>query len=45
LYERTKQLSTLPYEPLLLLRPLLLLLAHIGLSDHLMNKIVLEFAT
>ncbi|CAF5065914.1 unnamed protein product [Rotaria sp. Silwood1] len=29
LYERTKQLSTLPYEALLLLRPLPLLFAHI----------------
>ncbi|CAF1463232.1 unnamed protein product [Rotaria sp. Silwood1] len=29
LYEGTKQLSTLPYEALLLLRPLSLLLAHI----------------
>ncbi|CAF1318201.1 unnamed protein product, partial [Rotaria sordida] len=44
LYERTKQSSTLPYEALLLLRPLPLLLAHIGLSDRLMNKMVLEFA-
>ncbi|CAF3872009.1 unnamed protein product [Rotaria sp. Silwood1] len=30
LYERTKQSSTLPYEALLLLRPLSLLLAHIS---------------
>ncbi|CAF1371023.1 unnamed protein product [Rotaria sp. Silwood1] len=35
LYERTKQLSTLPYEALLLLRPLPLLFAHIRLSDDL----------
>ncbi|CAF4986691.1 unnamed protein product [Rotaria sp. Silwood1] len=33
LYERTKQSSTLP-----------LLLAHIGLSDPVMNKMILEFA-
>ncbi|CAF5053800.1 unnamed protein product, partial [Rotaria sp. Silwood1] len=45
LYERTKQSSTLPYEALLLLRPLPLLLAHIGLSDRLMKKMFLEFAT
>ncbi|CAF1470160.1 unnamed protein product [Rotaria sp. Silwood1] len=44
LYERTKQSSTLPYEPLLLLRSLPLLLAHIGLSVCLMYKMVLEFA-
>ncbi|CAF5027812.1 unnamed protein product [Rotaria sp. Silwood1] len=44
LYEGTKQSSTLPYEPLLLLRSLPLLLAHIGLSVCLMNKMVLEFA-
>ncbi|CAF1557556.1 unnamed protein product [Rotaria sp. Silwood1] len=31
LYTRTKQSSTLPYEALLLLRPLSLLLAHISL--------------
>lgn len=44
LYERTKQSYTLPYEAILLLRPLPLLLAHTGLSDRLMNKIVVEFA-
>ncbi|CAF3598174.1 unnamed protein product [Adineta steineri] len=44
LYERTKQSSTLPYEAILLLRPLPSLLAHIGLSDRLMNKMVVEFA-
>lgn len=44
LYERTKQSSTLPYEAILLLRPLPSLLAHAGLSDRLMNKMVLEFA-
>ncbi|CAF1416708.1 unnamed protein product [Rotaria sp. Silwood1] len=44
LYERTKQSSTLPYEALPLLRPLPLLPGHIGLSDRLMNKMVLEFA-
>jgi huntingtin len=44
LYERTKQSYTLPYEAILLLRPLPLLLSHIGLSDRLMNKIVVEFA-
>ncbi|CAM2712576.1 unnamed protein product [Rotaria socialis] len=44
LYERTKQSSTLPHEAILLLRPLPSLLAHIGLSDRLMNKMVLEFA-
>lgn len=45
LYERTKQSSTLPHEAILLLRPLPSLLAHMGLSDRLMNKIVVEFAT
>jgi len=44
LYERTKQSYTLPHEAILLLRPLPSLLAHIGLSDRLMNKIVVEFA-
>ncbi|CAF1277551.1 unnamed protein product [Adineta ricciae] len=44
LYERIKQSSTLPYEAILLLRPLPSLLAHIGLSDRLMNKVVVEFA-
>jgi len=44
LYERTKQSNTLPYEAILLLRPLPSLLAHIGLSDRLMNKMVVEFA-
>ncbi|CAF1469081.1 unnamed protein product [Rotaria sp. Silwood1] len=43
LYEHTKQSSTLPYEALLLLRPLSLLLAHISLSDRLMNKMFLLF--
>ena len=45
LYERTKQSSTLPYEAVLFLRPLPSLLAHHGLSDRLMNKMVGEFAT
>lgn len=45
LYERTKQSSTLPHEAILLLRPLPSLLAHMGLSDRLMNKIVLEFGS
>jgi hypothetical protein len=44
LYERIKQPSTLPHEAILLLRPLPSLLAHIGLSDRLMNKVVVEFA-
>ena len=44
LYERTKQSYTLPHEAILLLRPLPSLLAHIGLSDRLMNKMVVEFA-
>jgi huntingtin len=44
LYERTKQSHTLPHEAILLLRPLPSLLAHIGLSDRLMNKMVVEFA-
>ena len=44
LYERTKQTYILPYEALLLLRPLPSLLTHMGLSDRLMNKIVVEFA-
>ncbi|CAF2784231.1 unnamed protein product [Rotaria sp. Silwood2] len=39
LYQRTKQSSTLSYEALLLLRPLPLLLVHIGLLDGLMNKV------
>jgi len=44
LYERTKQSYTLPHEAILLLRPLPSLLAHMGLTDRLMNKIVVEFA-
>jgi huntingtin len=44
LYERTKQSYTLPHEAILLLRSLPSLLAHMGLSDRLMNKIVVEFA-
>jgi huntingtin len=44
LYERTKQSYTLPHEAILLLRPLPSLLGHIGLSDRLMNKVVVEFA-
>ena len=43
-YERIKQSYTLPYEAALLLRPLPSLLAHYGLSDRLMNKMVVEFA-
>ena len=43
-YERIKQSYTLPYEAVLLLRPLPSLLAHYGLSDRLMNKMVVEFA-
>lgn len=43
-YERIKQSHTLPYEAVLLLRPLPSLLAHHGLSDRLMNKMVVEFA-
>ncbi|CAF4731216.1 unnamed protein product, partial [Rotaria sp. Silwood2] len=45
LYQRTKQSSTLSYEALLLLRPLPLLLVHIGLLDRFMNKIVFEFVS
>ena len=45
LYERTKQSYILPHEAILLLRPLPSLLAHVGLSDRLLNKIVVEFAS
>ncbi|CAF1371246.1 unnamed protein product [Rotaria sp. Silwood1] len=43
LYEHPKQSSTLPYEPLLLLRSLPLLFAHIAFLNRLTNKMILEF--
>jgi hypothetical protein len=43
-YERIKQSHTLPYEAIFLLRPLPSLMVHHGLSDRLMNKMVVEFA-